>query len=163
MTRFSTSTGLRVAFACSLLLAMPAVGQVYKWTDAQGKVHYSDQPPPEVKQPVTVKPRSPSAPTAAPDAPGTPASTPKSYVEKNAEFNQRRVQAAEKEAMEKKAAKEAEEKKKNCELAKVQLARVQSGERITRYNEKGEIVYLSDSEVAQEAARTKQVADSWCK
>lgn len=163
MTRLSTSAGLRMAFACSFLLAMPAVGQVYKWTDAQGKVHYSDQPPPEVKQPVTVKPRSPAAPTEAPDAPGTPASAPKSYVEKDAEFNQRRVQAAEKAAMEKKAAKEAEEKKKNCELAKVQLARAQSGERITRYNEKGEIVYLSDSEVAQEAARTKQVADSWCK
>ncbi len=40
-------------FAAAMLLA-PAVladtAQLYKWTDAQGVVHYSDQPP---KQPVT--------------------------------------------------------------------------------------------------------------
>ncbi len=27
------------------LLAMPAGAEIYKWTDAQGKVHYGDQPP----------------------------------------------------------------------------------------------------------------------
>ncbi|MGH8758819.1 MAG: DUF4124 domain-containing protein, partial [Burkholderiales bacterium] len=81
----------------------------------------------------------------------------------DAEFNRRRVEAAEREAAEKKAAMEAAEKKKNCELAKAQLTRTQSGTRITRYDEKGEIVFLSDAEIAQETARVKQVADSWCK
>jgi glutaredoxin len=28
-----------------LLLARPALGQVYKWTDSAGKVHYGDRPP----------------------------------------------------------------------------------------------------------------------
>ena len=166
MPRFPVITGVLTTLACGCLLAIPALGELYKWTDAEGKVHYSDQPPPpNVKQPVTVKPRGPAAPAAAPDAAGTgtPAAAPKSYVEQDAEFNRRRVEAAEREATQKKAAKEAEEKKKNCEQARVQLARMQSGTRITSYNEKGEIVFLDDAEIAQETARAKQVADSWCK
>ncbi|MGH9577688.1 MAG: hypothetical protein ACRD3R_09650, partial [Terriglobales bacterium] len=124
----------------------------------------SDQPPPpNVKQPITVKPRSSATPTAAPAAEGTPAAGPKTYVEQDAEFNRRRVEAAEREAAEKKAAMEAAEKKKNCEIAKSRLAGLQGGARVSRYNEKGEIVYLSDAEIAQETARVKQVADSWCK
>jgi hypothetical protein len=31
------------------LLAFPASAGVYKWTDAQGRVHYSDSPPPAVQ------------------------------------------------------------------------------------------------------------------
>jgi hypothetical protein len=157
--------GLLTAFACGCLPAMPALGELYKWTDAEGKVHYSDQPPPpNVKQPVTVKPRSPAAPAAAPEAAGTPAAAPKSYVEKDAEFNRRRVEAAEREAAANKAAKEAADKKKNCEQAKAHLAGMQSGgRRITRHDEKGELVYLSDAEIAQETARAEQVAESWCK
>jgi hypothetical protein len=156
--------GVLTTLACGCLLATPALGELYKWTDAEGKVHYSDQPPPpNIKQPVTVKPRVPAAPTAAPATESPPAVAPKTYVEQDAEFNRRRVEAAEREAAEKKAAKEAAEKKKNCEQAKAQLARMQSGARITRYNEKGETVYLGDAEIAQETVRAKQVADSWCK
>jgi hypothetical protein len=156
--------GLLTTLACGCLLAMPALGDLYKWTDAEGKVHYSDQPPPpNVKQPITVKPRSPATPTAVPAAEGTPAAGPKTYVEQDAEFNRRRVEAAEREAAEKKAAMEAAEKKKNCEAAKTRLAGLQSGARVSRYNENGEIVYVSDAEIAQETVRAKQAADSWCK
>ena len=164
MQRFSIVAGLLTALACGCLLAMPALSELYKWTDAEGKVHYSDQPPPpNVKQSGTLKPRSPGAPTAAAEAEGTPATGPKNYVEQDAEFNRRRVEAAEREAAEKKAAKEAAEKKKNCDESMAQLARAQSGIRLSRYNEAGEIVYLNEAEIAQEIARAQQVADSWCK
>lgn len=32
------------AFFILLMLSLPASAQVYKWTDAHGKVHYSDKP-----------------------------------------------------------------------------------------------------------------------
>lgn len=32
-----------------LSLALPAGAEIYRWTDAQGKVHYSDSPPPEAQ------------------------------------------------------------------------------------------------------------------
>jgi len=33
----------------ALLLAWPAAAGVYKWTDTQGRIHYSDSPPPAAK------------------------------------------------------------------------------------------------------------------
>ena len=33
----------------ALFLAFPAFAGVYKWTDAQGNVHYSDSPPPAAR------------------------------------------------------------------------------------------------------------------
>ncbi|HWH48908.1 MAG TPA: DUF4124 domain-containing protein [Burkholderiales bacterium] len=164
MSRFHTVAGLLTALAGGYLLAMPAFGETYKWTDAEGKVHYSDQPPPpNVKKSVTVKPPASAAPAAAPETGGSPAAAPKSTAEQDAEFNRRRTEAAEREAAEKKAAETAAEKKTNCALAKAELARVQSGGRIARVNENGEPVYLNDSEIGQETARAKKTADAWCK
>jgi glutaredoxin len=36
-------------FPLAMLFACPAAAGVYKWTDAQGRVHYSDAPPPAAK------------------------------------------------------------------------------------------------------------------
>ena len=164
MSRLHAIVGPLTALVSGCLLAIPAVGDMYKWTDAEGKVHYSDQPPPpNVKQqPSKVKPRIPAA-TAAPEAAGAPAAAPKTTAEQDAEFNRRRMEAAEREAAEKKAASEAAEKKKNCEQAKAQVAGMRSGTRISRYDDKGERTYLSDAEIAQEIARAQKAADSWCR
>ena len=150
------------------LVAAPALAQTYKWTDANGKVHYSDQPPPaNAKEQVTVKPRKPSAstPAANPAATekGAPAAKAKTYVEQEANFKKRQVEAAEREAAEKKKADEAVEKKQNCEQARSQLKNLQSGGRITRNNPQGEREYLNDAQIAQEIQRGKKTVDSWCK
>ena len=39
----------RFALLVALIAAPPAVADVYKWTDAQGGVHYSDSAPPDTK------------------------------------------------------------------------------------------------------------------
>jgi glutaredoxin len=39
----------RLALLVALIAAPPAVADVYKWTDAQGRVHYSDSAPPDTK------------------------------------------------------------------------------------------------------------------
>jgi hypothetical protein len=162
MSRFDVMVGLLAALV-GCLLAMPALGDMYKWTDAEGKVHYSDQPPPpNVKQSGTVKPRTPAS-TAAPEAGGAPAAAPKTTAEQDAEFNRRRMEAAEREAADKKVADAAAEKKRYCTDAKAELARMRSGIRVAKFDDKGEPVYLSDAEIAREAARAKQVADAACK
>jgi hypothetical protein len=150
------------------LIATPAAAQTYKWTDAEGKVHYSDQPPPaNAKEQVTVKPRkqSAAAPTTAP-APtekGAPAAKAKTYVEQEADFKKRQVEAAEREAAEKKKVAEAAEKKQNCEQARAQLRSLQAGGRVTRTNAQGEREYMSDAQIGQEIERSKKAVDSWCK
>ena len=148
------------------LAASPVAAETYKWTDAEGKVHYSDQPPPaNVKEQVMVKPRKPSASTAAP-APtekGAPAAKAKTYLEQEADFKKRQVEAAEREAAEKKKTDEAAEKKQNCEQARAQLRSSQAGGRVTRTNAQGEREYLNDAQISQEIERGKKSVDSWCK
>lgn len=38
-----------LSLLCLAMLAAPAIAGVYKWTDAQGRIHYSDTPPAEAK------------------------------------------------------------------------------------------------------------------
>lgn len=56
------------------LAALPATAQMYKWVDAQGKAHYSDQPPPAAAkaQKYDTEPARPAAPAAgSPSAQGS--------------------------------------------------------------------------------------------
>lgn len=158
-------------WAGASILAGAAAAETYKWTDAEGKVHYSDQPPPSsVKDPTTVTPRKKTS-RSAPAQEGEPSkvegkpapAAAKTTQDLDAEFNQRRVEAAEKEAADRKAALEAEEKKKNCELSNANLARLKNGGRIARANSQGETEYLDEAQIEAEIARATQVADSWCK
>ena len=164
----------RTAFlvlAAGTLFTMSAAAETYKWTDAEGKVHYSDQPPPSnAKDPTTVTPRKKTSRSAPPpedetkpaDAKPAPAAA-KTAQELDAEFRQRKVETAEKEAAQKKLAQEAESKKKNCAQAQANVARLQAGGRIARANDKGETEYLDDAQIAQELLRAREIQDSWCK
>ena len=54
------------------LASLPVVaGNIYKWTDAQGQVHYSQTPP--KRGPVTVKPQGSVQPGVSLQAPAAPA------------------------------------------------------------------------------------------
>lgn len=160
-----------VVLASGALFTMSAAAETYKWTDAEGKMHYSDQPPPaNAKDLTTVKPRKKTSRSAPPQegdavpakAKPTPAAA-KTAQELDAEFKKRQVESAEKEAAQKKLAQEAESKKKSCAQAQANVARLQTGGRITRANDKGETVYLDDAQIAQELLRAREVQDSWCK
>jgi phage protein D len=144
-------------------LSSAAIGaQTYKWTDAQGKVHYSDQPPPaDVKEPITVKTphQSPAAKPAGKDP--APAKA-KTYTEQEADFKKRQVETAEREAAEKKKADEAAEKKQTCTQVRAQLKGLQAGGRITQTNANGNREYLSDAQIGQEIERLKKAEAGVC-
>ena len=136
--------------------------ETYKWTDAKGEVHYSDQPPPtDMKESVTVKPRAQSAP-ATPTGKDAPEAKAKTYVEQEAEFKKRQVEAAERAAAEKKKADQAAEKKQYCAQAQAQLRTLQSGGPITRANAQGEREYMNDAQIGQEMQLAKKAVGSWC-
>lgn len=147
--------------AGALLGSAPALSQTYKWKDADGKIHYSDQPPPPNVQDMTAAPRKQSTP-AAPTAKGAPPAKAKTYVEQEADFRKRQVEQAERDAAAKKLADEAAEKKRNCEQVRGQLKSLQIG-RVTQTNANGERVYMSDAQIAQEVDRLKKSEASWCK
>jgi hypothetical protein len=153
-----------VALALCLFIP-PAWADLYKWTDENGKVHYSDQPPPgDVKKSESIKQPKSAPPSEAPAAAGANASAkPKTAADLDMEFRKRRVEAAEAEAKAQKEAEAAEEKKRNCQRATAQVASLERGGRITRPGPNGEQTYMSDEEIAKEVVSARKAADSWCK
>ena len=146
----------------ALLVALPvSAQQIYKWTDAQGQVHYTTEPPPG-----GAKPQKSLAvpPSLAPAASGNgKASAPKSFAEKELEFRQRRIAAEEARAKQAQEQAAQKDKQQNCQQAQAQLRALQSGARVAKFNEKGERVYLEDSQREQEIQAAQKAADSWCK
>jgi hypothetical protein len=167
MKRANCAVSLLAAVLAAAPLTVPA--QMYKWVDAEGTVHYSDQPPPAqgAKQQRTLpKPRA-AAPATAPAGDGTQAAAapnrPKTPAEQEMEFRKRRLEAAEAEAKRQQEAEAAKEKQRNCDQAKARVATLQQGGRITRSTPSGEQIYLEDAEIARELVDARKVADSWCK
>lgn len=149
-----------ISFVLALLGATNAYCDVYKWVDPDGTVHYSDQPPSGATQEETLNIRSGAAATPSTGAQKAPG--PKSYIEQDAEFRKRQVEAEEKRVKEEKALADAKERQRNCERAQANLRALQSGVRTTRVNEKGEREYLDDNQRQQEIAIAQKSADSWC-
>jgi hypothetical protein len=154
----------------AILLAVSswASAQMYKWVDAEGNVHYSDQPPPSqgVKQQRTMpRPRTaaPTAPAPTGDGTQSAANRPKTPAEQEMEFRKRRLEAAEAEAKRQQEAEAAKEKLRNCDQAKARVAMLQQGGRITKASASGEQIYLDDAEIARELVDARRIADSWCK
>jgi len=160
---------MRYATLVLCLLAASAAAEMYKWTDENGKTHYSDQPPPsQIKNSETIKTNKPAHgnPAAAPppEAAGAkPAVPPKSATDQEMEFRKRRLQQAENEAKAQKEAQAAEEKKRSCQRATEQVQAYERGGRITRYGPNGEQIFLNDQEIQAELVTARKAADSWCK
>ena len=87
----------------------------------------------------------------------------RSLAERELESRKRRVKAEEAAAKQAEEKKDAQRKQENCAQARNQLQALQEGQRIVRYDEKGERVFLEDSARPQAIEEAKRAADSWCK
>ncbi|MEC5386508.1 DUF4124 domain-containing protein [Uliginosibacterium sp. H3] len=161
-----------------LLFASSATAQVYTWKDASGRVHYSDQPPPNGDNkpakaapaakyaPATPEPAaSQSGAAAQPDTkpPAATQSGPKTWQEKDLEAKQKRAADQEAEAKRKQEADRADEKKRYCESLRNNLTMLERGGRVTTTNAAGERIFLDDSQLKQEAERTRVQLSRDCK
>lgn len=131
-----------------------ALAQVYTWRDASGKVHYSDTPPPGAD----AKQMRGGVPVG-----GDNSAQRRALSEQEKDFRKRRAEAEEKKSKTDKEMAEAEVRKKDCERAKAQLQALESGQRMTRFNEKGETVFIDDAERGQETERTRKLVEQLCK
>jgi hypothetical protein len=145
---FRPAPRLPVLFALCALLVAPTHAALYKWTDANGRVVYSDQPPMgNFKSELVQGASPPSNPNAV-----------KEMAEKEAELKKRQQAVAtdskEAEAQRLEAAKRAEQ----C-IRMQNQARQLGAEQIAlvRYNAKGEMIYIDDATRKKERAET----DAW--
>lgn len=143
-----------------LAVAASAHAGITKWVDAEGKVHYSDGPPPaSAKSQKSLNIQNTPAPSQAPAAGGEG----KSLAERNLESNKRRVETEEAAAKEARDKEEAKRKQANCAQARAQLQALQEGQRMSSYNEKGERVFMEDSARPAAIAEAQKAVNSWCK
>jgi hypothetical protein len=132
--------GLLAAGACALV-ALPAGATLYKWTEAGGRVVYSDQPPMGNVKYEVVTGAAPPANTEA----------VKDMAAKELEYKRRATDAAEKDKKAEAQRAEAAKRLDLCQRAQSNIKQLSASQiAIVRQNEKGETVVLDD------AARRKE-------
>jgi hypothetical protein len=134
--KYSLLSGL----AC---LAFSAHAEIYKWTDANGKVQYSDAPPGSGKASANVVKTAP------------PAASPKdaSWEEKERQFRARKALQGATAPSEEDSQRASQ---RVCAAARARLANF-NGSAVYRLNKNGERVYVEDSE---RAALEKEARDA---
>lgn len=164
-------TNMRLALlVAGILVSSAAMAQAkYVWIDAQGVKQFSDTPPPGdipdkniIKQPrraAQLAPAKDAAPTTGDAAPADSAKPAPTIADKEADYKKRKAEQAEKD---KKAADEARQKQlkaDNCEMAKRNLAALNSGARMQTTDKDGQRSFMTDDQRAQETARAQQVVN----
>ena len=128
---------LCVALAATLLAATPAAAALYKWTDANGRVIYSDQPPTgNVKVESINAPPPPADPNAVKD-----------LANKELELQKKKMVRADDDAKANKARVDANMKRQECERARGQALALTQSSQIVIYttNAKGERMAMDDA------------------
>ena len=148
-----------------MLASTTAFAALSKWVDENGKVHYSDQPPPANVKAKTLRVTSEAA--APVSASGVAAeSAPvaqKTIAEREAEL--KKTQLAKKQAADKAAQEQAriDAEKADCAAAQLNLRALQEGMRIVEIDAKGERSYLDDAQRRQRIEKAQQDIKTYCK
>jgi len=138
--------------AVFLALSPVASAQLYKWVDKDGRVFYSDQPPPsQPSQQIRVAP--------APDK----AAPQPTAVARDKELEKARTEAREKEKAAAEATRKSEADQESCRNAQAYLRTVTAGGRIATYNAQGEPVLLDDKQLEAERVKARKAVDEYCK
>jgi hypothetical protein len=154
------------------LAAAPHASAQYQWRDANGRMVYSDMPPPASVPPSAVQ-RAPARQTpagtsggsgATASAPAAPAAAPAaSAADAGMAFRKRRM---EREEAERKAA-EAESRTRRaaaaCEDSRAQVRTLESGMRVARVNERGEREFIDDTTRASQLEAARKSVREFCR
>lgn len=143
-----------LAFSLAAIVAAGAQAALYKWTDAQGRVVYSDQPPTaNVKTEQLRGPPPPANPNAA-----------KELAQREADFKKRQDDAAKAEAKADKDRETSADHAENCAQLRAELKQLTESQlAIYRYNEKGEREVMDDDARAKERIKVNGwIRDNKC-
>jgi hypothetical protein len=142
------------ALSWLLMVVAPATaGQVYKWVDKHGKVHYGDRPPAAVaSEPLEID----KAPVPSPADAARKQKTRRLLDAIDAERQRAQEEAAVAHA-------EKVRRERNCDAAQRRVAVYERANSVSRTGPDGERVYLSDEQRADALAEARGLARAWCK
>lgn len=144
-----------IALAAVVVLAATAANaEIYQWKDKNGKTIISDKPPTEN---VVEQKKIASDPSTA------GAATQKTTADRDLEFRKRQKESQENAEKAQKEQAAATEKQENCVNARRSLATLESGERVSLRDDKGERYFMDDAQREQEIAKTRQAVEANCK
>jgi hypothetical protein len=146
---------MRIMLIGILLAPSLVAAQVYKWVDSNGVTHYGESPPAASKSREVklrdANPKSESAPQPA---------NAGAYKDRELEFRKRQ---AERERAESKIADERGARERECRLIANDLNDLRSSGRIYDLNEKGERVWLSDTQRESSIAKREAEYNRRCR
>ena len=132
---------------------MPALAAMYKWTDANGRVVYSDQPPPgNVKSEIITGAAPPANPNAVKD-----------LAAKEAEMKKRELERSDAAQKSEQTRAETNRREADCVQARGRLRALNESQgNVYKLNEKGEPVYLDDAMRRSEIAEQERLLRQYC-
>jgi hypothetical protein len=175
----SFAPSLRSFLTAVCLYAVVTMAQAqWGWKGADGRMVFSDQPPPQgiAEKDITRRPgggrtavsagaaaTNPAATLTSNSGTNTTATAPK-LSSKDPELEKRKKEAQAKEAATQKAEEEkvTSAKRDNCERAKRAKASFDSGSRLSTVNAKGERDIMGDAQRAEETKRLQDIISSDC-
>ncbi len=152
--RDKTRSLLPLPLLTALLLTTHAHAGVYKWTDAQGRVHYSDTPPPRQEAQRVQTGRTNEAEAAA---------ARRSLADKLSESELRRKKLQEDEDKRKAEEEKQRARAEHCAKAREQLTLLQQNARIGRIDPQGQRHIMGDAERTVAIQEAEKRADEFCR
>lgn len=151
----STKLLVTLAALATTLGGVAIADDIYKWTDAEGNIHYGDRPSGSAdEERLTISYRRTSSSDVQNRVKGRQDALA-ARREADEAANQEAQTAAEK-------AKEAEELKKRCDTYRSQLEVMVQSRRLYREDESGERVYLDDDQSQEARAKTEELIAENC-
>jgi hypothetical protein len=165
MKTFGLAEPLRLLTGAALLLCAGVSHAQYAWIDAKGQRHYSDRPPPpstsaakilKSPRPQPIVMAELQAPAPAPADEQKP-NGPPTLADRDADFNKRASEQAQRERNLTEDAKRKAEVAANCGVARRAKAQFESGLRLATVDGAGASSPMTDEQRAQELARVNKV------
>lgn len=145
---------MKVSVLILLLLTLNAHAGVYKWTDAQGRIHYSDIPPSGQEALWVRTDRTNEAEAAA---------ARRSLADKLSESDLRSKKTQEDEEKRKIEAEKQRALAARCAKAREQVTILQQNARIIRADPQGQTYIMGDAQRAAALQEAQKRADEFCK
>jgi len=150
---------VRIIITLSLLLVPALVeANVCRWTDAEGRTHYSSAPPAGVTCARTLRAPVPGSEgaTAAP-------SSARTTQQLETEFQQRRLKRAEDEQRAQAERREADQRREQCTQTRSRVTWMEGGGRVTTLDRNGHRQFLDEEQHARELAALRRRASQLCR
>lgn len=148
-TAFSTTLILIFAIA-----NVAGAGQIYKWTDAEGNVHYGDKPVAEQAEQLAI--RSTRTDPARIEAMAT------AREEARAVATAEELAAADDAPSREELLAEAREREQKCTMYRQRLDKFVTSRRLYREDEEGERVYLDEAQTQAARERVQNQVEEFC-